>query len=80
MSQIDPTDFAELKSDVRDIRQALVGDVTTGKPGLHSRVGLLERSHGNVVKLLWIVVTTLVGSGIVAVKAFFQSGGGNPHP
>jgi hypothetical protein len=70
----------DLRKKIDDIHEALCGDVKGKQPGLHARVGILERSHGNVVKLLWIVITVVVGSGFAAVKSFFAPGGTNPHP
>lgn len=67
-------DIAEVKQGVRDIKKALLGDLSDGNTGLISRVDKTE-TEIKAMKRVMIGIATTIGGGTVAwLKTFFATG------
>ena len=75
------SDIIELKTQIRDnhrdtkisldkLTESILGN---GKIGLTARVGSLESWTGTVKRLLWIILTTIIVSGVGLTFAYHNS-------
>jgi len=53
--RIGKEEFAELKHDIKEIKAAVTGNITSGKPGIEARLCAVEAVVNNVNKAAWAI-------------------------
>lgn len=61
------SEFAEMKDDIKTIKAAVTGNLTTGKPGYEQRISAMESVVQNVNKAAWAIGVPIVLAAIFGV-------------